>query len=358
MSGFGLGSLLNGVLAVVAVAGMFLLLIAPHEAGHFAFAKLFKVRVLEFSIGAGAKLWSVTRNGTLYAIRALPILGYVRMGGMEAGDFEEPNGFHRKSALQRILILVGGPLANFLVAMIVVGGFNMTQLNSDPGKVVAVVGNSPAAAAGFQPGDKLQTVNGHKISSPDQIRKEEAATPGAPVVIGGVHPDGKSFLYTVTPICKGSVCTVGFQIHGVLTPQMAVVNGVLFPVEAIANIVQGLSQLVTGQIPGGLFGSQGLTGPIGIAAVTEQSVNQGLANYLFLVALLSVALGFTNLLPLPALDGGRIVVVVVEVLRRRPLDRAMELNFQRWGLAALLGLAAVISFLDIQRIVTGSFGAK
>jgi regulator of sigma E protease len=139
---------------------------------------------------------------------------------------------------------------------------------------------------------------------------------------------------------------------------MAVVNGVLFPVEAIANIVQGLSQLVTGQIPGGLFGSQGLTGPIGIAAVTEQSVNQGLANYLFLVALLSVALGFTNLLPLPALDGGRIVVVVVEVLRRRPLDRAMELNFQRWGLAALLGLAAVISFLDIQRIVTGSFGAK
>jgi regulator of sigma E protease len=92
--------------------------------------------------------------------------------------------------------------------------------------------------------------------------------------------------------------------------------------------------------------------------VTYQSVNQGFENYLFLVALLSVALGFTNLLPLPALDGGRIVVVLVEVLRRRPLDRAMELNFQRWGLAALLGLAAVISFLDIQRIVTGTFGAK
>lgn len=354
----GLGGLWNGVAYVVAVAGMFLLLIAPHEGGHFAFAKLFKVRVIEFSIGAGTKLWSFTRNGTLYAIRAIPILGYVRMGGMEAGDFEDPNGFHRKPALQRILILVGGPLANFLVAVIVVAGFNMTQLNSDPGKVVGVVKGSPAAQAGFQPGDKLLTVNGKKVTAPDQIRREEAAAPGAPVVIAGVHIDGKPFEYTVTPICNNGVCQVGFQIRGILTPQMAMVDGLIFPVAAVANIVQGLGQLITGQVPGGLLGPQGLTGPIGIAAVTEQSVNQGLANYLFLVALLSVALGFTNLLPLPALDGGRIMVVLVEMLRRRPFDRSMELNFQRWGLAALLGIAAVISFLDIQRIVTGTFGTR
>jgi regulator of sigma E protease len=354
----GLAQLLNSVIYVLAVAGMFLLLIAPHEAGHFAFAKLFKVRVLEFSIGAGTKLWSFTRNGTLYALRAFPILGYVRMGGMEAGDFEEPNGFHHKSAMQRILILIGGPLANFLIAIIVVAGFNLTQLNSDPGKVVAVVKDSPAAAAGFQAGDRLLTVNGKKITAPDQIRKEEAAVPGAPVVIGGVHQDGKPFEYTVTPVCKDNVCQVGFKIRGILTPQMALLDGVLFPVEAVTNIVQGLAQLVTGQVPGGLFGPNGLTGPIGIADVTYQSVNQGLANYVFLVALLSVALGFTNLLPLPALDGGRIVVVLVEVLRRRPFDRAMELNVQRWGLAALLGLAAFIALLDIQRIVTGTFGAR
>jgi regulator of sigma E protease len=354
----GLTQLLNSILYVVAVAGMFLLLIAPHEAGHFAFAKLFKVRVIEFSIGAGTKLWSFTRNGTLYALRAFPILGYVRMGGMEAGDFDEPNSFHRKSALQRILILIGGPLANFLVAIIVVAGFNMTQLNDDPGKVVGVVKDSPAAAAGFEAGDRLLTVNGKKITAPDQIRKEEAAAPGAPVVIGGVHPNGKPFEYSVTPICKDSVCQVGFKIRGVLTPQMALLDGVLFPVQAVSSIVQGLTQLVTGQVPGGLFGPNGLTGPIGIADVTYQSVNQGFANYAFLVALLSVALGFTNLLPLPALDGGRIVVVLVEVLRRRPFDRAMELNVQRWGLAALLGLAAFIALLDIQRIVTGTFGTR
>src|SRR5215472_2351023 len=105
---------MNALLVVVGVAGMFLLLIAPHQAGHFALAKLFKVRVIEFSIGAGTRLWSATRGGTLYAIRAFPSLGYVRMGGMEAGDFDDRSGFHRKAAWQRILILLAGPAANFL----------------------------------------------------------------------------------------------------------------------------------------------------------------------------------------------------------------------------------------------------
>src|SRR6185312_4624954 len=150
---------------------MFLILIAPHEAGHFLLAKAFGVRVMEFSIGAGPKLWSMTRNGTLYAIRALPILGYVRMGGMEAGDFEEPNGFHSKSPIQRILILAGGPIANFIVAALLITAFGLTQLNNDPGKVLTVITQrpctpgsaqlcqTPAALAGIQVGDSIRTIN-------------------------------------------------------------------------------------------------------------------------------------------------------------------------------------------------------
>src|SRR4051812_38648461 len=99
---------LTYALYAVGIAGMFLLLIAPHEAGHFLAAKLFKVRVIEFSIGAGTKLWSTTRDGTLYALRLLPILGYVRMGGMEADDFQEANGFHSKHPAKRIAILAAG----------------------------------------------------------------------------------------------------------------------------------------------------------------------------------------------------------------------------------------------------------
>src|SRR2546423_3696020 len=144
---------MNPLLVVVGVAGMFLLLIAPHEAGHFALAKLFKVRVIEFSIGAGTKLWSTTRGGTLYALRAFPILGYVRMGGMDADDFDDPNGFHRKAAWQRILILAAGPAAKFVDAMICVAGSGWSPLGHDPGVGFRGGGGSPASPPRLVGGD-------------------------------------------------------------------------------------------------------------------------------------------------------------------------------------------------------------
>jgi len=350
-------NVLNWLLIAVGIAGMFLLLIAPHEAGHFLVAKLFKVRVIEFSIGAGTKVWSMTRGGTLYALRLLPILGYVRMGGMEAGDFEEPDGFHSKHPMKRIAILAGGPIANFLVAMLLITGFGLTQLNSDPGKIQRVLAGKPAALAGLQVGDSIRTVNGKPVTAPGFISSEENAHPGAPLVLTGVHPNGQPFTITVTPICDTpATCLIGVGVAPrIVTVQSAVVDGVTFPFAAIGGIVSGLDALITGQVKGGLFGPSGLTGPIGIGAITAESVNQGPPTYIFLVALLSVALGFTNLLPLLALDGGRIVVVIIEWLRRKPFDRNSELNFQRWGLVALLALAAIISFLDIQRIATGQF---
>src|SRR5258708_38866285 len=122
-------------------------LVAAQEGGQFLVGKLFKVGVIEFSVGAGTKLWSTTRGGTLYALRAFPILGYVRMGGMELGDFEAANGFHSKPAWQRIVILAGGPAANFLVAMILITTFGLTQLHTDPGKGFSVGPCSPAAVA-------------------------------------------------------------------------------------------------------------------------------------------------------------------------------------------------------------------
>jgi regulator of sigma E protease len=346
---------MNGLLVVLGIAGMFLLLIAPHEGGHFLFAKLFKVRVIEFSIGAGTRLWSMTRGGTLYAIRALPILGYVRMGGMEAGDLEDPNGFHTRPAWQRLLILAGGPLANFLVAMVVIAGLDLTMLNDDPGKVVRVIPGSTAARSGVAAGDHITTVNGHPMAE-GYVRQVEDANPGVPVTLGGHHADGRPFSFVIVPVCaKDQPCVMGITTARVISVQYALRDGATFPVVAVTNIVQGLGQLITGQIPGGILGPNGVTGPIGIADVTAQSVSLGPQTYLFFVALLSVALGFTNLLPFLALDGGRMVVVIIEALRRRPFDRAMELNFQRAGLAALLALAAVISLLDIERIATGQF---
>ena len=359
-----MSTLLNWLLIAVGICGMFLILIAPHEGGHFLAAKLFGVRVIEFSVGAGPKLLSFVRGGTTYAIRPIPIIGYVRMGGMEAGDFDEPNGFHSKHPLQRVGILAAGPIVNFLVAMLLVGGFFMTQLNSVPGLVADVVTTwtvngqtvqTPAAAAGFRSGDRIRFVNGTPITATDTIQKVDSASKGQAVVMSGTHADGKPFTVSVTPVCTDAVCRIGVNVAPIFTPLGAVQEGVSFPFKVIQGTVQLLAAVVTGEVKGGLLGPQGLRGPIGIGVMTAQSVAQGPPAYISLVALLSVVVGFTNLLPVPALDGGRIVVAMVEWIRRRPFDRNMEMNFQRWGLVALLALAAIISFLDIQRLAAGQF---
>lgn len=371
------------VLGVVAIVLMFLLLIAPHEGGHFLFAKLFRVRVIEFAIGMGPRIWgrgeapasaalegagapAVPAGPTVYSWRLLPIAGYVRLGGMEPGDLDGPDGFHSKPAYQRLLILFGGPLVNFVVAALIATTVYLMVMNPFPGKIGAVLPNTPASAAGLRVGDVITEVDGQPVSRPETIRDAEARSKNSPLQLTVKRPDGTTFQATVTPAydaqykaylmgirTQGTLATLGGQ--PVMTPLDAIEGGVLFPVQAVQVIWQGLYQLVTGQIPGGVFGPQGATGPIGIGAITYSAANEGILSWLYVAALLSVALGSANLLPLPALDGGRMVVVLLEKLRGRPFDRERELAFQRAGLVALLALMGVIAYFDIQRLVTGQF---
>src|SRR5260221_2947917 len=260
---------------------MFLILIAPHEGGHFLAAKLFKVRVIEFSVGAGPKLLSVVRGGTVYALRVFPILGYVRMGGMEAGDFEEPNGFHSKHPVQRIGILAAGPLANFLIAMLPITGFELTQLNDDPGKIQRVLDGKPAALAGLQVGDSVRSVNGKPVTAPGFISSEENSHPGQPLVLTGVHPNGKPFTVTVTPNCTPTgVCQIGVGVAPrILTVQTALQDGVTFPFVAVSSTVQGVEPLITRQVDDSMLGAPGLTVPDRGGAVTAEKVIQGTPTY-------------------------------------------------------------------------------
>ena len=352
-----MNQLLSWLLGAVAIVGMFLLLIGPHEAGHFALAKLFRVNVLEFSLGMGTRLWSTTRKGTLYALRLLPIGGYVRLGGMEPGDYETPNGFHSKKAWQRVLVLLAGPGVNFLLAALIAAGLALTQLNDSPGKVIGVVQPSPAFAAGILPGDKILSVNGQSLRNSQDVVNAVAAHPDQPLSITLRHPDGKTVSVSVQPEYSPAYkrAIIGVDTEGIVTPGDAILTGVTFPYHTVIGIGGGIYQLASGQIPGGLLGPQGATGAIGIGYLTVQAANQGLMYWLYLLAVLSVALGLANLLPLPALDGGRIVVVLLEKLRGRAFNRDREMQFQRFGLAALLGLVGVIAYFDIVRIINHQF---
>jgi regulator of sigma E protease len=345
------------LVGALAVVGMFLLLIGPHEAGHFALAKLFRVNVLEFSLGMGTRLWSATRNGTLYALRLLPIGGYVRLGGMEPGDYETPNGFHSKASWQRILVLLAGPGVNFLVAALIATGLAFSQLNTVPGKVVGVVVPSPAYSAGIRPGDQIVAINGQGLRNSQDVVSAVSAHPDQALTVAVRHPGGSVVTLSIQPEYSQAYGRpiIGLETEGLFTPADAVMTGVTFPYHTVVGIAGGIYQLASGQIPGGLLGPSGATGAIGIGYLTVQAANQGLSYWLYLLAVLSVALGLANLLPLPALDGGRIVVVLLEKLRGRAFNREREMQFQRFGLVALLALVAVIAYFDIQRLINHQF---
>ncbi len=171
---------LIGALSIIL---MFLLLVAPHEGGHFALAKLFGVRVLEFSVGMGNRVVSRVRGGTLYAIRLIPVGGYVRLSGMEPGDYADPEGFHGKPAHQRLLILAAGPLVNFVVAAAIMTGVYAAFANPYPALIAAVDPGSPAAAAGLRAGDRIVAVNGRPLERNEDIVSAEQAAPGQPLVV-------------------------------------------------------------------------------------------------------------------------------------------------------------------------------
>jgi regulator of sigma E protease len=342
---------------LAAILALFLLLVVPHEGGHFALAKAFGVRVNEFSVGMGTRLWSRVRGGTLYALRAIPLGGYVQLGGMSADDYEDPQGFHAKPAHQRLLILLAGAGVNFLVAIVLVTGVSLAQLNDDPGKVVKVLIDSPAYTHGIRPGDSVQAVDGKVIHRPEDIRSVEDARPGQPLQFVARRQNGSSYSSTITPRYDSSQkrYVVGIETAAVISSGQALTAGVTFPVYAAISFGQGIYDLATGQVPGGVFGPNGVSGIVGFSYVAYHAAAEGLITYLLIVAYLSMALGLTNLLPLPALDGGRIMVVLLEKVRGRPFDREREQAVQRYGLAALIALMALIVFLDVQRIATGQF---
>jgi regulator of sigma E protease len=350
-------NLLQLLIGAVAIVAMFLLLVGPHEFGHFSLAKLFKVGVYEFSLGLGTRLWSFARGGTVYSLALIPFGGFVRLAGMEPGDYDAPSGFHSKPPYQRVLILLAGPFVNFVMAALIGTAIGFLQLNSDPGKVVAVARDGQAYAQGIRPGDTIVAVEGRPISKPDDIRKVEDSRPGQPLTMTVRHEKGGTFTTTVKPVYyqQEKRYLIGISTAAVFTPLNAVQSGALFPFAVTKVLLQGMYMLFTGQVPGGFFGQQGAIGVVGFGYYTYQFAAQGLASWLTLVAFLSVALGLTNLLPLPALDGGRIVVVLLEKLRGRPFDRKREEAVQRAGLVALLALMALIAFFDVQRIATGQF---
>ncbi len=355
-------SIVNAAPSVAAILLAFGLIVLVHEAGHFLAARACGMAVYEFSIGFGRPLLFWFRRGqTQYSFRLWPFVSYVRVAGMEPND-DHPQGFHRKSRFAQAFVLATGSLMNFVLAVaIYVFMGAVIGLPVGDKMIERVEPDTPAARVGIQPGDRIVGLNGDLDLSLDEIREQIQDSPGKPIDLE-VDRDGELLTIEITPMTK-----TGYDLKGLRLTQVPLgLVGVYFHTSRQRkpigeSIVLGFKQTV-GMIQLQAAGILGILarrvpaeakGPIGVVHVMYGQAQSGWLDFLFTFAAITIAIGFLNLLPIPPLDGSRLVIVALEGIRRKPFDKQKESIVHLIGLALFLALVVLLTYQDILGIIAG-----
>jgi regulator of sigma E protease len=347
-----------------------------HELGHFLVARWAGVRVLVFSIGFGPELIGRTdRHGTRWRIAAIPLGGYVRFLGdsnaasgtdHEAVKQMAPDArsetFAAASLPRRAAIVAAGPIANFILAVALFAGiFAFIGRPVTDARIDTVQENSPAAAAGMQPGDIVLSIDGDAISSFSELQRAISSNAGRELTVVVRRAGGEASLQ-VTPERREMEDGFGNKVAlGVLGITRSFEEGDIErvysgPVEAVTRGVGEVWFVITRTLDyiGGLFSGREstdqLSGPIRIAQVSGQAANVGIAALVQLTAVLSVSIGLLNLFPVPMLDGGHLLFYAIEALRGRPLSERIQEYGMRVGVALVLMLMLVATSNDIAHL--------
>lgn len=331
-------------------------LILVHEWGHFIVARRIGIPVYEFSLGFGYKLFSTKKNGVEYSLRLIPLGGYVRMAGEEPGDNEDPDGFSKRTPLEKMAVSFAGPFMNFVLAILIfIITFAVIGVAQpvDEAIIGEVIEGKPAYEAGLQSGDRIMAIEQQNISSWEQFVSTIQEVPANQPLQLTIDRDGKTQELTVTPTVNestgkailGVYSQVTFERQGVIT---AIKMGFTQTYQMTVLLLSGLGMLITGGAS-----SSDLAGPVGIANMVGEAARGGIVYLLSFTAFLSINLGILNLLPIPALDGSRFVFAIVEAIRRKPMNPEKE-GFIHWmGFLFLMGLIVFATYNDIVRLIKG-----
>ncbi len=328
------------------------LLVFFHELGHFLVAKWSGILVYTFSFGFGPKLFGFKWGETEYIVSLLPLGGYVKMAGEdkeEDKDIPENRRFNTKPIWIRALIVVAGPLMNFVLAIVIFSLLFMSYgVPSVQPIVDKVIEGGPAYIAGIQPGDKIVEINGKKVDLPEEIARIVNESLGKKLKVT-VDRDGKYLTFEVTPIwddeLKRARLFILFKVVVEKYPFIpAVKKGIYTTFVILQLIIVGLWKIITGSAP------LEVAGPLGIAQMAGEAAKSGWVNLLNFSSLLSVYIGFLNLLPLPVLDGGVLLLLGIEKLRGKPLEKEKMQIIYYIGISILLILFLFGTYSDLLRI--------
>lgn len=340
-------------ITVIIAILVFGFLIFIHEFGHFFFAKLFGVTVTEFSIGMGPKLvwYDSKKSGTRYALSMLPIGGYVAMVG-EDEESDDPNSFDKKAAWQRLIITVAGAMVNILAGFIAI--FIFTSMIRIGGTTVAVFVPTEESGlqvsseySGLKTGDRITAIDGKKVKIADELSYEIMRRGYEPVDVTVIR-DGKEMIIddVVFPGASEQGQSFGVMDFKVYETEKTFGTFLEYSVRKSFLIVrmcwESIYDLITGR-----YTFAAVSGPVGISEALGDAARQDTLQLFYLTALISINLGVMNLLPIPALDGGRTLTILIEMITRKRIPKKVEATVNAVGLMLLLGLSVIIMIKDV-----------
>ncbi|HUT73776.1 MAG TPA: M50 family metallopeptidase [Armatimonadota bacterium] len=369
-------------MSVLLTLALLALIILFHEFGHFVVAKLAGMAVYEFSLGFGHPvLLSFKRGGTQYALRPVPIGGFVRIAGMEP-DEDVPHGFDKKPVWARLAVIASGSGMNLVLAVILfwVIGLVFGEVVGSSTSLARVLPGTPAAVAGLHPGDTLVDAGPVAVTAPE-VRAAPTSKPSRQMSVEQMHdfisgrPDmpmrlvvkrGDRYLaYHLTPreekvedleptpdgpgrVVLRPVGRIGVVFADITRPMgfwKSIKSGFVGAYEMTAVMLRLLMGMVGGKVPAAVGG------PLQIADLMSDAVRVGWRQFLLWSAVISINIGVINLLPIPALDGSRLVFIAIEGIRRRPIDKRREAIVHLVGFALLLLLLALVTLKDIAHLI-------
>ena len=359
------------ILTVLLFIAILSVLVFVHELGHFLMARACGMKVEEFGFGFPPKAFGIRRGDTLYSINWIPIGGFVRIKGENGNDKFDHDSFSSKKPWQRFLVLIAGVAMNFFLAAVLLSIGFMIGLPSvidkdipihaiahnDHLSVMQVLADSPAAHAGVMTGDAIVSINGSQIASADVARTymHDHGQAGMDMVFQ--KPDAKLLTVHVTsePLNVNGSKTVGIGIAFERTATLsypfyfAIPQGVVATWEFTGDILNSFGGLLKNLVVSHRVGVD-LSGPVGIAVMTGQVAAMGFVYVLQFAAILSLNLGVVNVLPFPALDGGRIFFLAIEKLRGKAMNERAEILMNNLGFLVLMALVVFVTVKDVVKL--------
>lgn len=321
---------------------MLLILVIPHELGHFIMAKINHVQVNEFSVGMGPLIYQKQKGETMYSIRLLPLGGYCAMEG-EDEESNNPRAFSNKSAVQKISVLLAGVMMNVLIALIII---SCVMFKSGvPTNVLASVDvDSPAMQAGLLAGDEIVSIEGQETGNWTDTIVRLSHYDGKDTIEVTVKRDGaiKNFNITPTYDNEREQYVIGIVSAVSKNPLKVIPYSITYTKNLNTAIIKSFVMLFTGKLS-----KDDVSGPVGMVKLVNETKSYGIETYLMLLAIVSLNLAIFNIIPFPALDGGRVLFVLLRAITGNAISDELEGTFHVVGFLLLIGLFIFITINDV-----------